>query len=137
MQRPPVELLIEHHHIQQHDAVSSEASTQAQKRPGVVLRWKLGVGKYRVTPLWHDGNMSSIDLPELADLQDLAPRELASVLTDLDMVRRRVDAMIAETVGIAERSAAYAEDGHASVTGWVKAICNYSGGETKAVVQSA
>jgi hypothetical protein len=81
--------------------------------------------------------MSSIDLPELADLQDLAPHELARVLTDLDMVRRQVDAMIAETVGIADRSAAYAEDGHASVTGWVKATCNYSGGETKAVVQTA
>ena len=64
--------------------------------------------------------MSSIDLPELADLQDLAPRELARVLTDLDMVRRRVDAMIAEAFGVADRSAAYAEDGHASVTGWVK-----------------
>jgi Domain of unknown function (DUF222) len=81
--------------------------------------------------------MSSIDLPELADLQDLAPRDLARVLTDLDMVRRRVEAMIAETVGVADRSAAYAEDGHASVTGWVKATCNYSSGETKAVVQTA
>jgi hypothetical protein len=81
--------------------------------------------------------MSSIELPELADLQDLAPRELGRALTDLDMVRRRVEVMIAETVGVAERTAAYAEDGHASVSGWVKATCNYSGAETKAVVQSA
>lgn len=81
--------------------------------------------------------MSSIDLPELADLQDLAPRDLARVLTDLDMVRRRVEAMIAATVGVAERTVAYGEDAHASVTGWVKATCNYSSGETNAVVQSA
>ena len=81
--------------------------------------------------------MSSINLPELADLQDLAPRQLTQVLTDLDMVKRRVDAMIAEAVGVADRSAAYAEDGHASVTGWLKATCNYSGGETKAVLQTA
>jgi hypothetical protein len=94
-------------------------------------------GKYRDTPLWHDGNMSSIELPELGDLQDLAPRELARVLTDLDMARRRVDTMIAEAVGVADRSVAYAEDGHASVSGWLKATCNYSGGETKAIVQSA
>ena len=29
--------------------------------------------------------MRSIELPELADLQGLGPRELASVLTELDM----------------------------------------------------
>ena len=54
------------------------------------------------------------------------PLRVGPVLTDLDMVRRRVEAMIAETVGIADRTAAFAEDGHASVTGWVKATCNYS-----------
>ena len=42
--------------------------------------------------------MSSIDLPELADLPGLAPLELARVLTDLDMARRKVDAMIAESL---------------------------------------
>jgi hypothetical protein len=81
--------------------------------------------------------MSSIDVPEVSDLQDLEPRELAHVLTELDMARRRVEAMIAEAVGVAERTVAYVEDGHASVSGWVKATCNYSAGETKAVVQSA
>ncbi len=39
--------------------------------------------------------------------------------------------MIAETVGVAERTVAYVEDGHASVSGWAKAACNWSGGETK------
>jgi Domain of unknown function (DUF222) len=81
--------------------------------------------------------MSSIHLPEITDLQDLPPRELAHVLTNLDMVQRRVEAMIAETVGVAQRTVAYAEDGHASVSGWVKATCNYSTGETNAVLQSA
>ena len=63
--------------------------------------------------------MRSIDVPELVDLQGLGPRDLAAVLVDLDGVRRRVEALIAEAVGVAERTAAYAEDGHASVTGWV------------------
>ncbi len=53
------------------------------------------------------------------------------------LLRRRAEAMIAEIVGAAERAVAYADDGHASVSGWVKATCNYSGGETKAVVQTA
>ncbi len=81
--------------------------------------------------------MRSIELPEVADLEGLGARELEQTLRELDVARRRVDALIAETVGIAERTAAFGEDGHASVSGWVKAACNWSGGETKAVVQSA
>ncbi len=61
--------------------------------------------------------MCSIDVSEVADLQDLGPRELAAALVGLDRVRRRVEALIAEAVGVAERTVAYAEDGHASVTG--------------------
>ena len=45
--------------------------------------------------------------------------------------------MIAEMVGVAERTAAYAEDGHASVSGWAKATCNWSSGETRTMVQTA
>ena len=45
--------------------------------------------------------------------------------------------MIAETIGAAQRTVAYVDDGHASVAGWVKAACNYSSGETKALVQTA
>ena len=81
--------------------------------------------------------MCSIDLPELADLEGLGPRDLERLLRELDGARRRVEAMIAETVGVAERTVAYAEDGHASVSGWAKATCNWSGGETKAAVQFA
>ena len=81
--------------------------------------------------------MCSIELPELADLEGLGARELELTVRELDVARRRVDALIAETVGIAERSGAFGEDGHASVSGWVKAACNWSGGDTKAAVQSA
>jgi hypothetical protein len=80
--------------------------------------------------------MCSTTLPSVAELAGLDARQLERTLRDLDAVRRRVEAAIAETVGVAERSAAYAEDGHASVSGWVKATCNYSSGETKAVVQA-
>ena len=81
--------------------------------------------------------VGSIDLPELAELEAMGPRDLERVLQDLEGARRRVEAMIAETVGLAERTVAYAEDGHASVSGWAKAACNWSGGETKAVMQCA
>ena len=79
--------------------------------------------------------MCSIDLPEVADLHDLGPRELAAALVGLDRARRQVEALIGEAVAVAERTVAYAEDGHASVTGFVKATCNCSGGEAKAMVQ--
>jgi hypothetical protein len=62
---------------------------------------------------------------------------LERTLHDLDNIRRQAEAMIAETVGIAERTVAYAEDGHASVSGWARATCNWSSGETRAIVQSA
>ncbi len=38
MQGPPVEGLIEHDHVEEHDAVSSEAPTQSKKRPRIILR---------------------------------------------------------------------------------------------------
>lgn len=79
--------------------------------------------------------MRSIELFELADLEGLGSRELERTLRDLDVARRQIEVMIAETVGFADRTVAYAEDGHASVTGWVKATCNWSGSETKAMVQ--
>jgi Domain of unknown function (DUF222) len=81
--------------------------------------------------------MSSLELPEAADLEGLEPRELARTLAELDVVRRRVEALIAEAVGVADRNAAYAEDGHVSVTGWVRATCNTSKAETKSMVQGA
>ena len=81
--------------------------------------------------------MRSIEVPELADLEGMTERDLERVLLELDGVQRRIGAMIAETVGVAERTVAYVEDGHASVSGWAKAACNWSAGETKAVVQCA
>jgi hypothetical protein len=80
--------------------------------------------------------MWSVDLPELVELDGLGADKLERMLVELDVTRRRVEAMIAEIVGVAERTVAYAVDGHASVSGWVKATCNYSAGDTKAVVQT-
>ena len=80
--------------------------------------------------------MRSVEVPEVADLQGLGADKLERMLVDCDAVRRRVEAVIAEIVGAAERTVAYGDDGHASVSGWVKSTCNYSGGETKAVIQN-
>ena len=81
--------------------------------------------------------MCSVDLPELAELEAMTAPDLERVLQNLEGARRRVEAMIAEIVGVAERAVAYVEDGHASVSGWAKAACNWSGGEAKAMVQCA
>jgi Domain of unknown function (DUF222) len=81
--------------------------------------------------------MRSFQVPELDDLEGLGSRDLERMLVDVDAAQRRLEAMRAEIVGVAERTVAYVEDGHASVSGWVKATCNYSSGETRAVVQSA
>jgi hypothetical protein len=67
----------------------------------------------------------------------LAGRDLERTLIELDSVRRQVEAMIAETIGAAERTVAYADDGHASVSGWARATCNYSKGEATGLVQTA
>jgi Domain of unknown function (DUF222) len=81
--------------------------------------------------------MGSFEVPEVADLDGLSARDLGRTLAELEGVRRRVDALIAETVGVAERTVAYAEDGHASITGWVRATCNTSKAETASMVQCA
>ncbi len=52
--------------------------------------------------------MCSIDLPDFADLDGFGPRALASLLAETDGARRRLEAMIAEMVGLAERTVAYA-----------------------------
>ncbi len=76
-----------------------------------------------------------MEVPDVGDLEGLGPRELERALHELDLARRQIEALIAETVGVAERTVAYAEDGHASVSGWLRATCNWSSGETKAFTQ--
>ena len=48
--------------------------------------------------------MRSIAVPELADLEGLGGRDLERTLVELDSLRRQVEAMIAETIGAAERT---------------------------------
>lgn len=81
--------------------------------------------------------MRSIQIPELDDLDGVPARDLEALPRNLDRARRQLDASIAETVGAAERTSAYVEDGHASVHGWVKAACNWSRGEARAITQTA
>ena len=80
--------------------------------------------------------MRIVEVPELVDLEGLGADKLEVLLVECEAVRRRAGAMIAEIVGVAERTAAYVDDGHASVSGWAKAACHWSGGVTKTVVQT-
>jgi hypothetical protein len=81
--------------------------------------------------------VSSIDLPEVAELHGLGARELEAALRQVDLVRRRAETLAAEIVGEAERSRAFREDGHRSVFGWARATCNWSHGTAKVAVQTA
>ena len=58
-----------------------------------------------------------------------AELDLGSLLASLDHERRRVEARVAEVVAEADRRAAYAADGHASVTGWCRAGARWSTNE--------
>jgi hypothetical protein len=80
--------------------------------------------------------MRSIEVPELGDLEGLGADKLELMLVECDTIRRRVEAMLAEIVGLAERTVAYVDDGHASVSGWAKAACNWSTSETKTIMQT-
>jgi hypothetical protein len=80
---------------------------------------------YCDTPLWCCGYMCPIDVPEAAEFEGLAAG--VGVVVGRDRCRPPAtlfEAAIAEMVGAAERTGAYAEDGHASVSGWVRAKAN-------------
>jgi hypothetical protein len=79
--------------------------------------------------------MSSVVVPELADIEAMSPSQLETALRDLDMIRRTIETLIAETVGVADRTVAYVVDGHSTVSGWLRATCNTSNSDTRAVVQ--
>ncbi len=102
-----------------------------------VLKAQGAVSAFCATPPGHTSNMRSIELPDVVDLAGLAAGELERTLRGLDVARRQIEGLIAETVGVAERTVAYVADGHASVSGWVKATCNWSSGETRSMVQCA
>jgi hypothetical protein len=79
--------------------------------------------------------MSSVVIPELADIEAMSPSQLETTLRELDMIRRKVETAMAETVGVADRTVAYVVDGHSTVSAWLRATCNTSNSDTKAVVQ--
>ncbi|HEY7626381.1 MAG TPA: DUF222 domain-containing protein [Ilumatobacteraceae bacterium] len=81
--------------------------------------------------------MSSLELPEVADLQGLGARDLETVLRDLDTARRQIEMLVAETVCVAETTGVYRDDGHKSVFAWVRAVCNWSIATSRAAVQTA
>ncbi|HSB85173.1 MAG TPA: hypothetical protein VLD86_02635, partial [Ilumatobacteraceae bacterium] len=81
--------------------------------------------------------MSSLDLPEVADLAGLGARDLEAALRQVDMVRRRAETLAAEIVGLVERSGGFGDDGHRSVFGWARAACNWSAGTARAALQTA
>ena len=63
---------------------------------------------------------------------DSEGRELAAALLALELERRRIEAEMAVLIACADESGVFVEDGHATVTAWAQATCNWSPAETKA-----
>ena len=63
---------------------------------------------------------------------DSEGRELASALVALEGERRRIEGEMAVLIACADESGAFVEDGHATVTAWAQATCNWSPAEAKA-----
>ena len=74
----------------------------------------------------YDTNMCSIEVPELADLEGLGARQLERTLREVDTIRRRVKRCLPRSSASPNARWPTREDGHASVSGWVKATCNSS-----------
>jgi hypothetical protein len=74
---------------------------------------------------------------ELRDVNDLADRELDAALVALDRDRRRIDGELARVIARAEETGQFAADGHATVTAWAEATCNWSPAEARAYTRLA
>ncbi len=57
---------------------------------------------------------------------------MAERLLALDLQRRRVEADMALLLGQADEAGVFLEDGHASMTAWAQATCNWSPTEARA-----
>ena len=91
-----------------------------------------------MTPPCDDGYVSSIDPGALAEgLDALDARALAERLGEIERGIRALHAASAAVVAEADRRHAYAEDGHASVRGWVKATVRLSNTEVMHRVRTA
>jgi hypothetical protein len=64
-------------------------------------------------------------------LDGLPARELTIVLQLVEIARRRTDAVVTAVVDRADRSDAYAVDGHKAVRGWVKASARWSNAQAR------
>ena len=60
-------------------------------------------------------------------------REAADLLCELEALKRRVDASIAQVVATVERNVWFHDDGHLSASTWVRGIVNVTGSEAKRI----
>ena len=61
------------------------------------------------------------------------PRDAADLLVELEALKRQVDASIARVVATVEHNSWFQEDGHMSVSSWVRGVVNVTGAEAKRV----
>src|SRR6478609_4292352 len=72
-----------------------------------------------------------VTLPSAEEIESLVGSDHDEVLLALERVRRRVDASIADVVDHADRHAQYLADGHRNSAGWIRAVTNWSPGESR------
>jgi hypothetical protein len=65
------------------------------------------------------------------ELVDSTDAELDARVRAIELARRRLDAELAATAGEIERRGSYLDDGHRSITAYLRATCNWSDAEAK------
>lgn len=80
--------------------------------------------------------MDRIDVPAPADIAGLSGGDLDRALVELESARRRLEATFVAVIDRADITKHYANDGHASARGWVRALTDSSPVETQRRLQS-
>jgi hypothetical protein len=81
--------------------------------------------------------LSVLDTVLDVDPRDLVDRQLADVLVDFELVRRRLDAAEARALAEFDQRRAHEQDGFPTTKSWLQARCQVSGGAANARVRLA
>jgi len=101
----------------------------------VTATWRFDIGAVRTSPA---SRVRSALADLTADLPHLTRgTDLAELLTQLELITRSVEAATVEVMARADRADAFRDDGHGTLTGWVRSIIKWSPSEASARARTA
>lgn len=101
----------------------------------VTATWRFDIGAVRTSPA---SRVRSALADLTADLPHLTRgADLAELLTQLELITRSVEAATVEVMARADRADAFRDDGHGTLTGWVRSIIKWSPSEASARARTA